>query len=119
LIDIPDKRYRDKLQYELQFWQTYDLLKEGRTRTEVIKLLWPDEYQKGNERSESEIQAKYNELVERYEKQGVEDWGEKAYKDSFEKNKGINLKLYTRVRDHEIKAEKKIEELRLRFKVTP
>jgi hypothetical protein len=114
LIDLPDTRHSGKQQH----WQVYDLLKEGNTHTEIIKILWPDEYQKGNDSGESKLQAKYYELRYRYEKQGFKDWEERAWEETYEKNQGGNFKLYVRVRYNKIKAEKEIEEFGLRFKRT-
>jgi hypothetical protein len=112
LLGPQDKRHTGKM----ECWQVYDMIKEGRTHTEIIERMWPDEYQKGIDEGDSKIKKEYQKLVEKYRKQGLENFHERAYQETHGKCEGSLLKLYVRVRDNKIKAERKIEELRLRFK---
>jgi hypothetical protein len=115
LLNVPDKRLSTKQ----EFWQVYDMLKEGKTPTEIIKTLWPEEYLKGKDSDNATLEKKYFGLRQKYKEQKLEDHDERAWKEVYgneQDEQGGNLKLYTRVWDHNKKATRKIENIRKRLK---
>ncbi len=78
----------------LEIW---DLYEKGKSPTEIIKTLWPEEYEKGVQDSEDALERKYTELFEKYKSEDVKDDNAKAYEETYGKAGTGNTKLYKRV----------------------
>ena len=91
---------KTKFHADKDIFRVWDLHKEGKSATEIIKKLWPEEYQKGVGQDEDALEKKYKELFKRY---GDE---ERAYNETYGTSGGDNIKLYVRVGDKKKKMRK-------------
>ena len=83
-------------------FQVYDLLTYAKkSRKEIFKEVWPEEFEKVfGGRSNSERDKHYKILQEKYRNQGIVDWDEAAYIEAYEvSNAGKSgpLSLYNKV----------------------
>jgi guanyl-specific ribonuclease Sa len=81
-----------------------DLAREGKSIVQIIKRVWPEEYNKEWATSGAEEDKKYAELQKHYRNQGYNDWDERAYREAYgtdERGTSASgrIRLYMRVRD--------------------
>ena len=81
----------------LEIW---DLYEKDKSPTEIIKTLWPEEYEKGIQYDEVSLERKYKELIAKYEREGTKDYDARAYEETYGKAGTGNTKLYKRVKYH-------------------
>lgn len=91
-------------------YKVYDLYKAGRSHTEIIKEIWPDEFG-DNGRDDYTSNDKYDKLDQKYKKQGFGDWDERAYNEAYEKTGSGKIGLYMRVRDKLNRMKKQFDKL--------
>ena len=83
-------------------FRVYDLLNyEKKSRKEIFKEIWPEDFEKVfGERSDFQRDKHYKILQEKYRNQGVEDWDDAAYKEAYEESnigKSGPIILYNRI----------------------
>jgi hypothetical protein len=78
-------RRKQSIPSETDF-RVYDLLTyEEKTRKEIMKEIWPEDFEKAfSGPSEVDRDKLYKELTEKYRDQGIEDWDEKAWEEAYE-----------------------------------
>jgi hypothetical protein len=100
------KETNTRFQIDEDMYKVYDLYKAGRSHAEIIKEIWPDEFG-DNGRDEYASDDKYHKLSQKYRKQGVADWEDRAYNEVYGKTEQI--RLYMRVRDKLNRMEKQFD----------
>lgn len=97
--------------------RVYELSRAGKSHTEIIKEVWPQEYQEEISNSNPNEQDKlYKELSAKYSDEGLSDWDEKAYNEAYPESnkedayKGGRVRLYVRVGEKLKKMKKLFKE---------
>ena len=91
--------------------KVWDLKEEGKTDTEIIQIMWPEEWDKtSSKKKQSEPGTLYEKLCTRFRREGKDNWDEQAWNEAFGKEGSEATKLYVRVRDSLRAADKLIRE---------
>jgi hypothetical protein len=102
-----------KFKPNYDMFKVWDLYKQGKTRTDIIRGVWPDEYKQecgdDSSKTEEERDRLFSDLQQKYNKQGVKDWEEKAYQEAYgerdedmrpvEGSESGKIRFFMRVRD--------------------
>jgi hypothetical protein len=81
-------------------FEVWDLINSGKSSTETIRILWPDEYQKARGRNSYLQEKEYEKLAQSYKQQGLENWDEKAYNKVYSEQHSSSMKqLHEKVRN--------------------
>jgi hypothetical protein len=94
---IPNRKFLEEV------FRIWDLHEEGKSRREIITMVWPEEFKRETSEADADREARYKKLSNEYEYRGIEDWDERAWTevyvlDGIRPASGIG-RLYVRVND--------------------
>jgi len=102
----PDKRLR----IDEDTFKVWDLYIQGKRPTDIIKTLWPEEYDIEAVGDDSSRQEEYYRLLKQYERAKDPDAVSKAYHEAYEIGSSGKVGLYVRVGDKLRRMKKLLEE---------
>lgn len=85
-------------------FEVWDLKEKGKSSKEIIRQLWPEEYDRECKEGspmnwEADKEKEYQELATKYRNQGFEEWDRKAFDEVYGLDSSGCIKLYMRVQD--------------------
>ena len=110
-----EKRPRGRLRHDIliETFKVWDLHKKGKSPKEIAEEVWPDEYEKGWAQLDDEKGELWKELQDKYDREGFEDWAERACKEAYgDYDKSGRIKFYMRINER----LKRMKDLFKRFK---